>query len=330
MPNRPKLSLWEHATLVGAIGNILVSLLSASIAGLLRGSNGAPTYGRHLYYSLTKALSGSMSTRQMQALAPSTQDGYKSFAKSNKFQPDIVKLKDGDETAALWIGDKYAKNTILYLHGGGFAAYANPAQFQLLWNSIEKVKARGGEVAAFVVEYDLAPGAKYPRQVGQAILALEYLTKVAGKKYSQDHVEIVLGGDSAGANLALAVLSHLMHPHPSLPAFAPSVSDNKLKGVFLISPWVTFSQTSQSLQSNASKDVLDAKVLKQWSEAYMSNANTDEYNTPSHAITEWWDDVPVENMLVTTGGDELFRDDILEFGHRIQVCFNTSLSTRHT
>ncbi|KAH7071863.1 alpha/beta hydrolase fold protein [Paraphoma chrysanthemicola] len=309
---QPRLSPWEYFTLLGAGSKVLITVLLESVFGVFRGSRGAPTYARHIFYSLIRSQSASLSTRQMQALQPSTLETYHVFASKKKFNPRVVKLHDADDTVGCWIGDKDAGTTILYFHGGGYAAYANSAQLELLWNVMTEVKRRGGNVATLVLQYDLAPGGAYPRQLEQATLALGHLTKIEGKRCSQ----IILCGDSAGGNLTLALLSHIMHPHPDVQRLSAPI--DKFRGVILISPWVSFSQTAQSFTSNAYRDVLDNGTLKTWANAFLGGAEPDEYTEPLTAAPEWWSNMPAEKVLITAGEHEALRDDILEFGSKVK------------
>jgi acetyl esterase/lipase len=49
---------------------------------------------------------------------------------------------------------------------------------------------------------------------------------------------IYVGGDSAGAHLAIAFLASISQPHPA--ASPINLLGKKLAGAFLICPWVTF------------------------------------------------------------------------------------------
>src|SRR5258707_263246 len=67
---------------------------------------------------------------------------------------------------------------------------------------------------------DLAPTAPYPRQLQQAALLLTHALHTL-------HIppqNIILTGDSAGANLVLSLLSHISHPHPSTVLPIPRIS----------------------------------------------------------------------------------------------------------
>jgi acetyl esterase/lipase len=134
----------------------------------------------------------------------------------------------------------------------------------------------------------------------------------------------VLAGDSAGGNMCLAVLSHLSHPQPSVP---PLDLSEPLFGAALISPWVTFSQSSSSFTSNLYKDMLPPEALKTWSDAFQGSAPADPFNQPLTAPAGWWKDLKVSEILLTGGSDELFVDDIKEFGEILVQEFAGKLTT---
>ena len=132
-------------------------------------------------------------------------------------------------------------------------------------------------------------------------------------------LQIIIGGDSAGGNLALGLLLHLLHPHPSI---APIELFKPLCGAFVSSPWGEFDTSAPSYTRNQAKDLLKVPTLKRWAAAFLGGAEGDEYNQPFRAPLGWWADLPskVEAMLVTTGADELMADDVEQFSQTVAVC----------
>ena len=142
---------------------------------------------------------------------------------------------------------------------------------------------------------------------------LRYTLQHLGKKPS----EIILGGDSAGGNLALGVLSHLSHPHPSI---TPIELTEPLRAAVLIAPWCSFDSTADSFRRNAYKDCIDASSLIPWSRAFMGQAPPDNYNQPLRAPADWWKDSKAEEVLIIAGADEVLVDYIKELASKIEVC----------
>ena len=143
-------------------------------------------------------------------------------------------------------------------------------------------------------------------------MALQHLLK----SYSAS--TILIGGDSAGGNLTAALLGHLMHPHPAESIPRVTLSE-PLLGAVLISPWVGFDISRASYQANEYLDVIPAVAVQRWSNAFMGDAKPDNYNQPVLAPSSWWEDVPVKDVLITGGGEEVLIDEIREFAFKFKV-----------
>lgn len=167
-----------------------------------------------------------------------------------------------------------------------------------------------------VLSYDLSPGVQFPRQLIQATMLLNHLFQVRGLSPK----DIIISGDSAGANLALALMSHIVHPHPAVPK-AEFPSGEKFLGLILISPWAHFDYSTPAFKSNATKDDISVAFLENCSDAFLGTSypyaqNSDTpYTQPAFAPSEWWKDIPVDQILVTAGEDEVLVDGIRDL-HR--------------
>jgi acetyl esterase/lipase len=162
---------------------------------------------------------------------------------------------------------------------------------------------------------DLAPVAQYPRQLQQAISLLSHTINTLKKKPSN----IVLTGDSAGGNLALAVLSHLSHPHMSETVRIPPLQlEEKFRGVQLTSPWISFDTTTRSYTYNARKDTLSPISVQRWSKCFIGDSKPDFYNEPLSAPVSWWENIMAEEVLISASKDEVFVDGIVKFGNKLK------------
>lgn len=83
----------------------------------------------------------------------------------------------------------------MWVHGGGFIS-SSPATV----GDYAILLAHAGYTVASL-DYSLAPGSRYPVPVRQGNAALRYLRANAGR-FGGDPARIVLGGDSAGAQIA--------------------------------------------------------------------------------------------------------------------------------
>ena len=127
---------------------------------------------------------------------------------------------------------------------------------------------------------------------------------------------IILGGDSAGAALALNIIAHAKHPHPAIESLVPKTP---YRGLLLISPWVDFRTNDESWKQNGNKDMCVPKTFKAWSEAYLGGAPEDSYSTPGRAAADWWKGLQVGKVLVTAGAEECLLDSAKTLANNIEV-----------
>ena len=132
--------------------------------------------------------------------------------------------------------------------------------------------------------------------------------------------KIMIAGDSAGGNLALALVSHLRHPHPLVPSVdLPKLSSKPFRGLFLMCPWVCFDSDSRSMKKNEVSTYFSQKVLYFAKLRYLGDFEEDVYTTPSLAPPEWWENLPFESIGVVAGEFETFLDDITSFVQKLKV-----------
>lgn len=86
--------------------------------------------------------------------------------------------------------------------------------------------------------------------------------------------QIVLAGDSAGGNMSLALLSHLLHPNPEV---KPRIELNEpLAGAVLISPWVKFATDDDSVKRNATSDMVTPQAANRWSSLFLGKSTVSQ------------------------------------------------------
>ncbi|KAJ3578594.1 hypothetical protein NPX13_g1970 [Xylaria arbuscula] len=194
-------------------------------------------------------------------------------------------------------------STWMRRHCGGYV-YPATTQLQWCWDLKER-STLGADFAVAFLAYSLAPAAQYPVQLAEAVDLLRYLTDKEGKNPEK----IVIAGDSAGGQLGLAVVSHLLHPHPSIERLTlPS----PLAGLGLVSPWTGPTVTAESAKHNACRDVVNKAVLEKWGTYAVGSAAQDEYNSPLTANSDWWSGIStlVKTTIVIGGKDEVLFNDI--------------------
>ena len=104
---------------------------------------------------------------------------------------------------------------------------------------------------------------KYPTQLRQGIEALNWVISNQNKKPS----DVVLAGDSAGGNMVLAMLSHMLHPHPDV-SEQVTLSE-PLAGAVLVSPWTKFGTDDDSVKRNATSDMIPPQAALRWSSQFL-------------------------------------------------------------
>jgi acetyl esterase/lipase len=116
---------------------------------------------------------------------------------------------------------------ILWVHGGGFisSSPATVADYTILL-------AHAGYTVASL-GYSLAPAVRYPAPVRQGNAALRYLRANAAR-FGGDPARIVLGGDSAGAQIASELAAVQSDPGLARAAgITPAMAPGALRGVVL-------------------------------------------------------------------------------------------------
>lgn len=86
---------------------------------------------------------------------------------------------------------------LLYFHGGGFVVNSVRTHDRLL-----RLLALRSRAVVVAVDYAKAPEHRFPHQYVEALAALRWIHR-SGYAYGLDAARVAVGGDSAGANLAL-------------------------------------------------------------------------------------------------------------------------------
>jgi len=96
-----------------------------------------------------------------------------------------------------------ALGAMLYLHGGGWTMFSIDTHDRLM----REYAARAG-IIVVGIDYSLSPEAKFPVALNEVVAATRWLQR-AGATQGIDPERLAVGGDSAGANLALAAALEL-------------------------------------------------------------------------------------------------------------------------
>ena len=148
----------------------------------------------------------------------------------------IVPIDSGDVRGEWLIRSDVAvgDRAMLYVHGGGMVA-CHPAQYRTITTAL----ARRLGIPVFALDYRLAPEYPYPAALNDTIAAYDALR-------AQIPAEgLILAGDSAGGNLALAALLALR---------ARDGVARPVAGIVAISPWTDLAGTGTSVVTNEKTD----------------------------------------------------------------------------
>jgi acetyl esterase/lipase len=206
-----------------------------------------------------------------------------------------------DGVNAEWLSlhnkNTHAKKVILYIHSGGFCFGLgnNHRDFALRIAKITGIKV-------LAVDYRLAPEHTYPAAMDDCNTAYKWLLK---NGYSSDN--IIFGGDSAGASLALMSLLSLKHEDISLPkaSFFLSMMGGDLTDF-----------DGESYESRKDKDPLNSKkYIEKYARLFLGSAKVES------PIKQDLTGLP--DMFIQVGNDEVLLSDSLLLSERAE---NSGLS----
>lgn len=172
-----------------------------------------------------------------------------------------IRRVTGQKVQGRWFSAKDAafSPTLLYFHGGGFSFYP-----QAYSNFIAQLTLAAGS-RTFALDYRLTPEHRFPAQLNDALHAYQWLLESG-----MDLERLIVGGDSAGGNLALALLLAIRDAGLPLPALA-----------IALSPPTDFENENLG---NAGFDWISKPALLQWRDWYCdSGQRCDPLVSPARA-----------------------------------------------
>lgn len=185
--------------------------------------------------------------------------------------------------------------SLLFFHGGGYCSGSILSHRRMVTEA-----GRACGLRTLAIGYRLAPDHPFPAAFDDAVAAWSFLRKqgTAAKK-------IVVGGDSAGGGLTLALLQHLRDCGEEAPACA-----------WLASPWTDLTMSGDTMANNnrASKDAVDPLIHKAYldelAQAYapMGVDRKDPRISPLFADLRG-----LPPLLIQVGSDETLLSDSTRF-----------------
>jgi epsilon-lactone hydrolase len=179
-----------------------------------------------------------------------------------------------------------ASRILMFFHGGGYCSGSILSHRRLVTEA-----GRAAGVRTLAIAYRLAPEHPFPAALEDALTAWHFLRR-------QDIVakHIVVGGDSAGGGLTLALISQLQEAGEELPAC-----------MWLLSPWTDLTMSGSTLATKDSVDpIVHGGYLHELADAYLPGGQDrkDPRVSPLYADLKG-----LPPVLIQVGSDETLLAD---------------------
>ena len=233
-----------------------------------------------------------LASRPKDASLPERREGFETMA--TRFDPP-----DGTKVAQAQFGGVPGRRitapnadpgrVLFWLHGGAFTVGSSASYTELCGRLSAACK-----MAVVCIDYRLSPEHAYPAALNDTMAAWTAVAESAEKPKV-----IALGGDSCGANLAIALTQRLVREGRRLPG-----------SIYLLSPYLDLTHSGDTIRT---RDHLDAfvrpKTMPQTAAAYLGD-------TPSNdpGASPMFGDVDgFPPVLTHVGSREVLYDDAARF-----------------
>jgi monoterpene epsilon-lactone hydrolase len=179
---------------------------------------------------------------------------------------------------------------LLFLHGGGYCSGSILSHRRMVSEA-----GRAVGIRTLAVAYRLAPEHRFPAAFNDSLTAWRFLRN-GGIRAAR----IAIGGDSAGAGLAVELINQLRDAHEELPACA-----------WLVSPWTDLTMSGLSLASKEAVDpIIHRGYLNELADAYLPAGmdRKDPRVSPLYADLRGFPPI-----LIQVGSAETLLDDATRF-----------------
>lgn len=187
---------------------------------------------------------------------------------------------------------------LVFFHGGGWVI-GDLDTHEVVCQKI----AHEAELIVISIDYRLAPEHKYPAAADDAIIATRWIAANAGQ-LGIDAGQLLVGGDSAGGNLAAVVTLAAREDGP------------KLAGQVLVYPATDFAMKHPSHSEPETSILLTHSVIKWFCNHYLNSAADIDHWKASPARAATLKGLPPAYVL-TAGADPL-RDEGAEYAERLK------------
>jgi acetyl esterase len=197
--------------------------------------------------------------------------------------------------ARLYVPESERGGLLVFFHGGGWVlgsleSHEQPCRFL----------AREAAVRVLSVDYRLAPEARFPAAVDDALAAFAWAREHAAELGAEPN-RIAVGGDSAGGNLS-AVVAQLADPPPAL--------------ALLIYPACDFSEKRRSYELFGEGFLLTERNMDWYREHYLPDDDAARDPHASPLLAEDLSGMPRTHLAIA--GFDPLRDEGLAYGRRLE------------
>ncbi|HEX6504020.1 MAG TPA: alpha/beta hydrolase [Terriglobales bacterium] len=179
---------------------------------------------------------------------------------------------------------------VLYLHGGGYSFYPRSYEHFIALMTL------AANARTFALNYRLTPEHRFPAQLEDATAVYRWLLETGA-----DPENLVVIGDSAGANLAIALLLTVRDSGLPPPALAVAIS-----------PPTDFASDYPSVSANEEFDWINKQMLLSWAGWFC-----DKNERENPLISPLWADLRgLSPIYIQAGRCEILDDSIRAFANR--------------
>lgn len=183
--------------------------------------------------------------------------------------------------------------TLLFFHGGGYCSGSILSHRRMVTEA-----GRAAGIQTLAIAYRLAPEHPFPAAFDDALTAWRFL-----RNQGISAACIAIGGDSAGAGLAIGLINQLRDAREELPACA-----------WLVSPWTDLTMSGSTLATKAAVDpIIHKEYLNELADAYLpaGMSRRDPRVSPLYGDLR-----SLPPILIQIGSAETLLDDATRFAAR--------------
>ncbi|THU95609.1 alpha/beta-hydrolase [Dendrothele bispora CBS 962.96] len=237
---------------------------------------------------------------------------YESFSKKNNLPVNVEDI-EGTDARLLWFGKKRTDRVIYFIHGGGFNLPLQDFHVDYLKYVLDDLARKDVPVGIAILNYTLLPNNPFPTVLTEAVSGLQLLLKQGVQPQN-----LYLAGDSAGGNLIFQLFSHILHPLPNVPVLN---LNGRLRGAYLMSPWISISGEGGNQSAHDKTDVISAGSLQELSKYLLKDVPPEQicYLEALKASESWFNglDQIVEKVIITCGDAECMFEEITAFEKKL-------------